>query len=80
MRVRERILHRQAHRASAAIERDRRFALTRCWSGGDSNCRSHPTKSLVSGRVEADLFASTGSLSGFIAPRDSGSFQRLNNR
>ena len=24
------------------------FALTRRWSGGDSNCRSHPTKSLVS--------------------------------
>src|SRR5262245_27156805 len=26
---------------------DLRFAVPRCWSGGDSNCRSHPTRSLV---------------------------------
>ena len=32
-------------------ERDRRFAATRCWSSGDSNRRSHPTRSLVCGRV-----------------------------
>jgi hypothetical protein len=31
------------------------LALTRCWSGGDSNCRSHPTKSLVSRRIGTDL-------------------------
>ena len=28
-------------------ERDRRFAVPRCWSRGDSNRRSHPTKCLV---------------------------------
>jgi hypothetical protein len=28
------------------MKRDRQFALTRCWSGGDSNRRSHPTESL----------------------------------
>ena len=37
------------------MKADRRFALTRCWSGGDSNCRSHPTKSLVSRRIGTDL-------------------------
>ena len=29
--------------------------MPRCWSGGDSNCRSHPTKSLVSRRIGTDL-------------------------
>jgi hypothetical protein len=28
----------------ARFIRDRRFAVPRCWSKGDSNCRSHPTK------------------------------------
>src|SRR5215469_8533113 len=29
-----------------AIKKDLQLALTRCWSGGDSNRRSHPTESL----------------------------------
>ena len=41
----------------ARFIRDRRFAVPRCWSKGDSNCRSHPTKSLVYRRIVTDLFA-----------------------
>ena len=37
--------------------RDRRFAVPRCWSEGDSNPRSHPTKSRVCRRLGTDLFA-----------------------
>ena len=33
------------------------FAVTRWWSGGDSNRRSHPTKSVVYRRIRRDLFA-----------------------
>jgi hypothetical protein len=36
---------------------DRRFAPTRCWSRGDSNRRSQPTKSVVYCRIGTDLFA-----------------------
>jgi hypothetical protein len=32
-----------------------RFAVTRCWSGGDSKRRSHPTKSLVCRRIGTGL-------------------------
>jgi hypothetical protein len=37
-----------------SVKADRRFAVPRCWSG-DSNCRSHPTRSLVSRRIGTDL-------------------------
>src|SRR5215472_12755073 len=41
---------------SRTQKRDLQLALTRCWSGGDSNSRSHPTKSLVFRRIGTDLF------------------------
>src|SRR5262249_6178475 len=40
------------------IKRDLQLALTRRWSRGYSNWRSHPTKSLVSSRNERGLFES----------------------
>ena len=43
-------------RAREASERDRRLAVPRCWSRGDSNRRSHPTKSLVCRRIGTDLW------------------------
>jgi GAF domain-containing protein len=57
------IAHRQKRR-----ETDRRFALTRWWSEGDSNCRSHPTKSLVCRRLGTDcLQPQTSSFEGSTA-------------
>ena len=37
---------------AAHKKRDLQLALTRCWSGGNSNRRSHPTKSPVCRRLE----------------------------
>jgi hypothetical protein len=37
------------------MKADRGFALTRCGSGGDSNRRSHPTKSLICRRIGVPL-------------------------
>ena len=41
--------------AFSAVAGAQWFAATPCWSEGDSNCRSHPTKSLVSRRIGTDL-------------------------
>jgi hypothetical protein len=46
---------RDSSRCWRMNHRKRRFAVPRCWSRRDSNCRSHPTKSLVSRRIGTDF-------------------------
>ena len=51
------IVTRTADAGEQKMRWDQRFAVTRCWSRGDSNRRSHPTKSSVCRRIGTDLFA-----------------------
>jgi hypothetical protein len=50
--------HRQETLPLVSRERDRRFAVTRCWSEGDSNRRSHPTKCLTYRLIEGGPYQS----------------------